>query len=123
MPSAASYTGNAIKLMPRLAVNESPNLTFVASGPTTGVTFTIKVEESADNNTFSIKDTHTLVKSGAEAVLMNLRLQPSFKGPFARVSYTASGASVTGLTVFAGFTQDQAAPYERDLLIDKGGLV
>ena len=118
--SAATATSNALNLMSYFSRNEVVNLTFLASGPSTGTNFTIAVSESADGTTFTKVSEHYLKKPDTEAGLLTIRLAPDIKGPFVRVSYSGGA---TGMTIFAGITRDHVAQYGKGMYIDKGKVV
>ena len=118
--SAATATSNALNLMSYFARNEVVNLTFLASGASTGTTFTIAVHESADNTTFNKVSEHYLKKPNTEAGLLTIRLAPDIKGPYVRISYSGGA---TGMKIFAGITRDHVAQYGKGMYIDKGKVV
>ena len=118
--SAATATSNSLNLMSYLARNEVVNLTFLASGASTGTTFTIAVHESADNMTFTKVSEHYLKKPDTEAGLLTIRLAPDIKGPYVRISYSGGA---TGMKIFAGITRDHVAQYGKGMYIDKGKVV
>lgn len=106
---------------------EPANIAVLVKGVnTTVVTFTIKAQESDDNNAYTDVASYTLTKNPGAASLAMLRLPSLTRKRYIRLSYTATAAGagvVTGLTIFAGVTLDGFEPYESGQYIDAGKVV
>jgi len=121
--AAASMTSKVIGLMPYAGREDAGNITFTARGANTSpVTFTVNVEESADKAAFATVGVFTVEKTGSAPAMQTLSLPASVKERFVRLSVTATGGTA-GLTVFAGLTQEDFAPYDKGLFINAGKVV
>ena len=114
---AATGTGAAIRVMPRIGRSEVANIVVCVAGTSTANTLTIKVQESADNSAFTDVATYTLTKATAKAAIAVIPIPRETKAEFIRLTYAATG-TVTGSTVTAGITRGDVVPYEKGLWVD-----
>lgn len=120
---AASMTSKVVNVMPYAGRDDSMYITLLAKGAnTTALNFTVKVQQSADNTTFTDVETFTFNKADALPALKAIRLPVELKEKYVRLTATVSG-TVAGTKLFSGITRDHLAPYDEGLYIDKGKVV
>lgn len=120
--AATSMTSKALPFMPYAGRGEPIIVSFLAKGANTGaVTYTVSVQQSEDNATFTTVGSFTISKPNAAPVLKAIRLPEGVWRRYVRLSIAATGP-VSG-TVFAAITRDHFAPYDEGLYIDGGRVV
>jgi hypothetical protein len=126
--AASSMTSAVVNVSPYAGRDDPTYITLLTKGPNAGktVTYTVKIQQSEDNSTFTDVETFTLSKPDAQAVLEVVRLPLRVTQPFVRLSAAAtvaSGGSLTGVTLFAAVTRDHFAPYSKGQFINRGTVV
>ena len=121
--ASASMTSEVVNFSPYAGREDPIYISILAKGANAAsMSFTIKVQQSADNSTFKDVETISFTKADASAVLTAIRLPLAVKEEFVRLTATVSG-TVTGITLFAGVTRDHFAPYDEGLYVDGGKVV
>ena len=120
--ATASMTSNVVNFMTYAGREDPIYISILAKGANgAAVTYTVNVQQSADNGTFATAGTFTMSKPNAAPVLKTIRLPIDVRHPYVRLTITATG-TLAG-TVFAGVTRDHFAPYDEGLFIDGGKVV
>lgn len=121
--ATASMTSSVVNFQPYAGREDPIYISLLAKGANAAaLTFTVKVQQSADNATFKDVETFTFAKADALPVLKAIRLPLDVKEKYVRLAATVSG-TVTGVKVFASVTRDHFAPYDKGLYIDGGKVV
>lgn len=120
--AAATMTSKTVHFNPYAGREVPIYITILAKGANTAaVTYTVTVQESSDNATFTDVGTADFEKSDAAPVMKVVRLPLGVKEQYVRLSVAVAGEQ-TG-TLFAGVTRDHFAPYDKGLYIDAGKVV
>lgn len=119
---AASATSPSIEIMPYMGRGEPRIITVQVAGGTAANTIALTLAQSTDNTTFTTAATYSFTKVAGRNGIFSFSLPMDIKGEFVRLAYSASG-TITGVTIFAGFTRDHFAPYSEGQFIDSGRVV
>lgn len=120
--AAASMTSKVVNFSPYAGREDPIYISLLAKGANTAaVTYTVNVQQSADNSTFVTAGSFTVAKPDAAPVLKAVRLPVDVKGKYVRLTVSVSGTPAG--TLFAAVTRDHFAPYDEGLYIDGGKVV
>lgn len=119
---SASTTSPVIPIMPYMGRGEPRIITVKVSGGTTSNTIGLTLSQSDNGTTFTTAATYSYTKAAGVDSIFSFSLPLDFKGKYVRMNYTASG-TVTGASIFAGFTRDHFAPYSEGQFIDAGQVI
>lgn len=121
--AAASMTSKVVNVMPYAGRNDPVFISILTKGNNSAALgFTVKVQQSADNATFTDVESFSFTKTDELPAMKAIRLPLDVKKKHVRLAVAVSGTT-TGITVFAGITHDHFAPYDKGQYISKGKVV
>ena len=119
--ATASMTSSVVNFQPYAGREDPIYISLLAKGAN-AATFTVHVQQSEDNNTFTAAGSFTMTKAANMAELKAIRLPIAVKEKYVRLTADVTG-TVAGVTLFAAVTRDHFAPYDEGLYIDGGKVV
>jgi hypothetical protein len=118
---AATMTSSVVYVMP-YAGREDPIYVSVQMPDAVAGSFTLTLQESADNSTWTDVQAYTITVDVAGPFLTMLRLPLRLKEE--NIRFTVAGATdFAGKAIFVGVTRDDFEPYAKGLYIDAGKVV
>jgi hypothetical protein len=124
--AAASMTSAVINIKKFAGRQDPVNITIMVNGPeTSGADVEIELQQSPDNATFTTLTTVTISNPALNQVV-SIALPRATTEPYLRmtgVATAADGGAITGITVWAGVTEEDYEPYAKGMYIDKGKVI
>jgi hypothetical protein len=125
--AAASMTSAVINIKKFAGRQDPVNITIMVKGPDTSVAnATLNLQQSADNATFTTVTTLVIPNPGLNQVV-TIALPRTVAQPYLRMTGAVvkveSSDVITGITVWAGVTEEDYEPYAKGMYIDKGKVI